>query len=391
MKAWNTLVLLLGLSAPMAQGQMTSQYTPYELDILEAHLNKQWKRIEEFNGAYAKFLAIRQDLILNGYEKDVRSWYQDVSGWLEAWSHILATMNSPALVDMQVQRDVTQAMKNQLTILDALLQRIPLIQKKGSEAMKGLNELPLFTSDYIDVLEYSRDDSYGPQIEQYKKQLDQAKSNLQMAEAAFARTQIDKLNAIGYGLEGILLLKIKTVLVNAPILEEALRETKAALDQLRSVDILMARLESERTQIASEIAAQKIFFAKEHMTQWKAKGEAAVQEIEGNPRLDEIVREHSRRVWEIKVKGIEETYRTVTAGRSELSIFAAFYNAELYGPFGMVKSCLQTPRPRTIDCNLLRTVQGFKRSQIMRLKPEQAAYIESLLVKARQGVMRSRN
>jgi hypothetical protein len=391
MKKRNVLALLLCLSGSVVQAQMKSQYTPYELDILEAHLNKQWKRVEEFNMTYAKFLAIRQDTVLNGYEKDVAGWYDDVGGWLQGWNNILSTMKSPALVDQQVQRDVTQAMKNQLTILDTILHRIPGIQKKGADAMKALTDLPLYPSDYIDVLETSSSDNYGPQIEQYKKQLDIAKVNLQTAQAAFAKAQIDKLNAIGYGLEGMLLLKIKTVLVNSPVLEEALKETQAALDQLRSVDLVLARLETERSQIASEISAQKIFYAKAHLASWKAKGEAAVQGIENNPRINATVQDHARQVWEIKVKGIEETLKTVLSGRSEIAVFAGFYNTELYGSFGMVRQCLETPRPLTIDCNLLRTVQGFKRSQLMRLKPEQAAYIESLILKAKQGVMRPKS
>lgn len=391
MKKWNALALLLCLSAPLAQAQMTSQYTPYELDILEAHLNKQWKRVEEFNLTYAKFLAVRQDLVLNGYEKDVTGWYKDVGGWLQGWNDILSTMKSPALVDQQVQRDVTQAMKNQLTILDAILQRVPVIQKKGADAMKALNDLPLFPTDYIDVIETSNEDTYGPQIEQYKKQLGIAKSNLQTAQNAYAQAQLDKLNAIGSGLEGILLLKIKSVLVNSPVLEEALKETKAALDQLRLVDITLARLETERSEIASEIVAKKIFQAKAHLASWKAKGEAAVLAIENDPRINDTVQDHARQIWSIKVKGIEETLKTVLTGVTEVGVFAGFYNNELYGPFGMVKECLKTPRPRTIDCNLLRTVQGFKRSQLMRLKPEHAAYMESLIIKAKQGVLRSKS
>jgi len=85
MKKWNALALVLCLVGPAAQAQMTSQYTPYELDILEAHLNKQWKRVEEFNMTYAKFLAVRQDLILNGYEKGFNGLVNRFRRWPPGW------------------------------------------------------------------------------------------------------------------------------------------------------------------------------------------------------------------------------------------------------------------------------------------------------------------
>ncbi|MDQ3232634.1 MAG: hypothetical protein M3Q07_12515, partial [Pseudobdellovibrionaceae bacterium] len=289
-----------------------------------------------------------------------------------------------------VQRDVVQDLKNQLMVLETILQRYQEVQKKGVDAMAALNGLPTYPTNYIDVDESSGNDTYAIQIEKYLEQIADARNSLSKAQTALLNVGTERFTAIGKSLEGSLLVKIKSVLLDSPVLAEALREAQSALDQMRTVDIVLARLEKERVEIATEISSGGIFQARKRLASWKAKGDATVLGITSNPQVNTTMQDYARQMWGIKVKGLEELLKNMVQGRSDVLIFAGFYNDALYGSFGMVDQC-RTTRPRTIDCNLLRTVQGFKRSQLMRLKPEQAAYIESLILKAKQGVMRPKN
>lgn len=384
----SAFALLLMLVATPARSQMTSIYTPYELDIQEAHLHKQWKRVDEFVAAHRKFISVRQDLLIDGYEKSMLTWHADVIRWLADWNASVAVLSGDSLSDKQVQADTIKKVKEQLIALQALAERVPVINDIGQAALQALNGLPTFPGDYIDIIETSNTDTYRDQIALYQSEIDAAKNQVVNIQKIFTSNLTTELDGLTRKMDDAVVIKIKILAVRFPELKDAIARTEKALAQLRVVDTVIASLQKDSEKIAAEITNEQVYTAKAHIEAWKAKAAQELQKISSNPALTPALVKYSRDMIQSISNSRDAQLDTQLQSRSELDIFSSYYDNQLNGGFGLVKQCLQQPRPKTIDCNLLRTIQGFEYEHIMQLTDEQAAYIEGVIAKVKRGIYR---
>lgn len=378
------LLLILSL-APRAQAQMTSTYTPYELDQEEAHLNKQWKRVEEIEKAQGQFLAIRRDLILASYSQPIATWFVDAKAWLDSWKSLIGTVGGAALIDQQARLDARGVVKKQLNALDVLIQRVQKIVEAGAFAEKSLRSLPTFPGDYIDVIENSSTDTYQVQIGHYQDEIDKTLKALLESQTIMNSGLTSKYSELAGAMSQILEQRMQALALSYPELEDELKGAQNDLVQIRNVDRILDRLEREKTTIATEITGDLIFEARKHLARWKVDSQNALLELGKNKEVSASTLSYARDMINLKISGIEAQIAARLKARTDVQIFMNYYMSQLYGSFSLVKSCLKTPRPTTIDCNLLRSIQGFKQPQLLKLTSEQAGYMESVILKVKQG------
>ncbi len=380
------LLMLLSL-APQAKAQMTSIYTPYQLDQEEAHLNKQWKRVEEIEKAQGQFLVIRRDLILAGYNQPIRTWFTDADAWLNSWKALVGTIGGAALIDHQARLDARAVVKKQLNALDLLIQRIQKIVEAGAYAEKSLRALPTFPGDYVDVVETSTADSYQVQIEAYQSEIDKTLKALLETQVIMNSGLTAKYTQLAGFMGQILELRMQSLALNYPELEDELKEAQNDLIQLRNVDRVLDRLEREKVAIATEVSGGQIFEARRHLARFKLDGAREMLELSKNKEVSASMLQYAKDMYGLKVGGIEAQIAAQLKARTDVQIFMTYYTNQLYGSFGMVKKCVKA-RPSNIDCNLLRTIQGFKQPQLLKLTSEQAGYMESVIAKVKEGPSR---
>ncbi|WP_141736147.1 hypothetical protein [Oligoflexus tunisiensis] len=377
-----TILLGLGLTPP-AWAQMQSRYNSYQLDKEEAHLNKQWKRVEEVATAHARYQKIRKDMIIQGYQRSMETWFNDLNAWLQGWDPVLEAMEGDNLADEDRQKAMLDLIKVQLANLDAMTARISGIKRMGTQAYDALDALPFFPADYIDVLETSQSDTYGPQIQVYWDQVQSSKRNLLDSQDALTEDTTKSLQDMTRSLDKAVVLKMKALAVQFPRLRAAVAKTEAALVQLRHVDSVIVRYQNESAAIAKEIMEEKIFASRNHLDDWKKRIDDEIRKIETNRDIPKPVARYGRDSLQGLVRVREAQYADQQRTRSKLQIFASFYDKEMYGTFGMVKACLRPTRPAAMDCNRLRLIQGFKPSQILQLDEKAAAFMESEIIKSR--------
>jgi hypothetical protein len=380
------LIALLSL-APRAQAQMTSVYTPYQLDQEEAHLNKQWKRVEEIEKAQGQFLVIRRDLILTGYKQPIQTWFDDAKAWLDSWKSLVGTIGGAALIDQQARLDARGIVKKQLTALDVLIQRAQKIVEAGAYAEKSLRALPTFPGDYIDVVETSTSDSYQVPIEAYRNEVDRTLQALLDTQVIMNSDLTASYSQLANSLGQILELRMQALSLAYPELEDALKEAQNDLVQIRNVDRVLDRLEQEKLAISIEVTSGQIFEARKHLERWKKDGEQAMLELSRSKEVSPAMLKYAQEMYALKLGGIEAQIAAQLKARTDVQIFMTYYMNQLYGSFGLVKKCVKA-RPSNLDCNLLRTIQGFKQPQLLKLTSEQAGYMENVILRVKQGPSR---
>lgn len=373
------------LAALLLLGSVAAKASQEELDlqVKQAKLNAKMNVLDQINEVYGRYIVVR-DAQLNGvkgFHPQIRAWFERSGQWLSDWNQVLILLQDNSLADSVGRSKAASEIQAQIEALSELMNEQDSIIQAGLAATSHLAAIPVVSSSDLPL--------YRSQIDALNTQVRSLLEDTNTSLLVFSSKLVRELEIIAEKINEAMVLKAKYLALNFPELEGLLDEVKLTIDTIAHVDSILAKLSAVDAEIARLFAENRPYKGIAVFEELKNLAAESLEQLMDTP-LPDAVKNVGRVRIEALISKREEAIERILAVSTKASLFSRYYTREVMDSRnGLLVQCMQVPMPIDIDCQLLKTIAGFKSSDFRRMDDELVAYISQSLDRVKMGPLGS--
>lgn len=372
---FKNILLVVLLAAPGLARAQSAQ----ELDNTQAQLNQQMGRLDEITRVHGNYILIRDGRVNGpgGFYPDMSQWFTDTAGWVKRWDSVLLSIKGENLANAAQLGRVKIELQKRLEELTDLKKRADLTRAKGQTAINMLAPLRSFPENYIP--------QYGEAIKFLNQQPIALKKQLILSVSHFDKESIDTLEKIYLILDKIVDTKATALALRFPELDATVKEVKAALLAMKTVDREYYALQRLYDEIYTVMGSdEQPYKTQKLLAAFLVEGEAAKKRIQADISIPRSVKDNGVKRIGALSGSLEDYVRTQFLSDPAPIMFRRWYEATVLDPGGLRDQCLSSPPSYKIDCMLLKSYL-IDPTKLAQFNDGQLRELEALIERVKQG------